>query len=114
MSLERTVRPFQLPAVTPPALVLDETKQSDPVAVSLGQDGGKTFDYSYSFSSSVRSATDNYKEVSRKSETRRIENPEDPEQFVEIRRATEIKLVDEEDPRQKRRYRFRYPDSSST
>ena len=33
MTLERTVRPFQLPAVTPPALVLDDTKQSDPVAV---------------------------------------------------------------------------------
>jgi hypothetical protein len=113
MSLERTIRPFQLPAVTPPALVLDDTKQSDPVAVSLGREGGKTFDYSYSFSSSVHSASDNYKEVSRKSETRRIENPDDPDQFVDIKRATEINLVNENDPSLKRRYRFHYPDSRS-
>jgi hypothetical protein len=85
MSLERTIRPFQLPAVTPPALVLDDTKQADPVAVSLGREGGKTFDYSYSFSSSVHSATDSYKEVSRKTETKRIENPDDSDQFVEIK-----------------------------
>ena len=111
MSLERTIRPFQLLTVTPPALVLDDTKQSDPVAVSLGREGGKTFDYSYSFSSSVHSATDSYKEVSRKSETKRVENPDDPDQFVEIKRATEIKLVNENDPKLKRKYSFHYPDS---
>lgn len=114
MSLERTIRPFQLPAVTPPALVLDDTKQSDPVAVSLGREGGKTFDFSYSFSGSVHSATDSYKEVSRRSETRRVENPNDPDQFVEIRRATEIRLVNENNPSLKRRYRFNYPDGNSS
>ena len=114
MSLERTIRPFQLPAVTPPALVLDDTKQSDPVAVSLGREGGKTFDYSYSFSSSVHSASDSYKEVSRKSESKRVENPDDPDQFVEIKRATEIKLVNENDPKLKRKYTFHYPDSKDS
>src|ERR1700750_1272539 len=98
MSLERTIRPFQLPAITPPALVLDDTKQSDPVAVSLGREGGKTFDYSYSFFSSVHSSSESYKEISRKSETKRVENPDAPDQFVEIRRATQINLVNENDP----------------
>ena len=84
------------------------------LSVSLGREGGKTFDYSYSFSSSVHSATDNYKEVSRRSETKRVENPDDPDQFVEIKRATEIKLVNENDPKLKRRYRFNYPDSANT
>jgi hypothetical protein len=114
VSLERTIRPFQLPAVTPPALVLDDTKQADPVAVSLGREGGKRFDYSYSFSSSVHSATDSYKEVSRKTETKRIENPDDSDQFVEIKRATEIKLVNENDPKLKRKYTFHYPDNTSS
>ena len=94
--------------------MLDDTKLSDPVSVSLGREGGKTFDYSYSFSSSVHSATDSYKEVSRKSETKRVENPDDPDQFVEIKRATELKLVNENDPKLKRKYTFHYPDSKDS
>ena len=114
MSLERTVRPFQLPAVTPPALVLDETKQSDPVAVSLGQEGGKTFDYSYSFSGSARSATDNYKEVSRKSgdqtdrESRRSGTVRgDPARHRDQARERERSEA-------QAALRFHYPDSNST
>ncbi len=114
MTLELTIRPFQSPDVTPPQVVPEGTKRDDPVNVSAGKEGGKTFDYSYSFSGTSRSSSDNYKEISRKTEKKRIENPDDPDQFVEIKRATEIKLVNENDPKLKRRYRFHYPDSTST
>ena len=82
MTLELTIRPFQSPDVTPPRVVPEGTKRDEPVNVSLGKEGGKTFDFSYSFSGQSRSSSDNYKEVARKSETRRIENPNDPDQFV--------------------------------
>jgi hypothetical protein len=111
MSLERTIRPFQLPSVAPPSLVLDDTKQSDPVEVSIGREGGKIYDFSYSFSSTIHSGNDNYKETKRKTELKRVENPDDPEQFVEIRRATELHFVNEVDTSKKRRYKFTYPDS---
>jgi hypothetical protein len=114
VTLELTIRPFQSPEVTPPRVVPEGTKRDDPVNVSMGKEGGKTFDFSYSFSGQSKSSSDNYKEVSRRTETRRIENPDDPDQFVEIRRATEIKLVNEGDPKLKRRYRFNYPDSRTT
>lgn len=114
MTLELTIRPFQSQDVTPPKVVPESTRRDDPVSVSLGREGGKTFDFSYSFSGQSRSSSDNYREVARRSETRRIENPNDPDQFVEIRRATEIRLVNENNPSLKRRYRFQYPDGTST
>ena len=45
---------------------------------------------------------------------KRIENPDDSDQFVEIKRATEIKLVNENDPKLKRKYTFQYPDNTSS
>mgnify|MGYP003575979699 CR=1 FL=1 len=94
---------------------LDDDQRLEALQAAVERlEGGKTFDFSYSFSGQWRSSSDNYKEVARKSETRRITNPDDPDQFVDIRRATEIRLVNENDPKLKRRYRFQYPDGSSS
>jgi len=60
-----------MPAVTPPALVLDDTKQSDRL-LSLGREGGKTSTFLTSFPAPMHSATDSYKEVFAQDRNKRI------------------------------------------
>jgi hypothetical protein len=112
MALELLVRPFQLQEITPPTVVIGGTVLADPVTIMLEAEGGKTFDFSYSFSGETGSSK-NEKEVKRKSEKVRIKNPEDEDQYVDVKRAKEITTVNEGDPSIRRKIKFRYPDSQS-
>src|SRR5581483_8871046 len=113
-SLELLVRPFAARDVTPPpAAVGDAAPAPEPVALVIEGAGVKTFRYSYSESVQGGEAT-GWKEVKRTSETKRIVNPDDESQFVEIKRAKTITLANEGAPSQRRRYAFKYPDDKST
>lgn len=113
--LETIVRPFQDRQIAPAVLILDDTKIDDPIVQSIGDFGGTTFDYSYNFSGvSKNKPGDAWKETSRKSETVRITNPDDSEQFVDSKRATEINFNDTATGKNKRSYKYSYPDSVDT
>lgn len=114
MSFEPVVRPFQDRPVAPPFLILDEAKPEEAEEISYGKNGGTTFSFSYSFSGEAKSKNgDSWKETSRKSQTIRITNPDDEEQFVDSKRATEINYNDTKTGKQKRSYKFNYPDDTS-
>lgn len=114
MSLEPVVRPFQDRPIAPAVLILDDMKQDEPIVQSIGSEGGTTFDFSYSFSGNAKSSGgDDWKETSRKSETVRIENPDDSDQFVQTKRAKSINFNDTKTGKSKRSYNFNYPDNTA-
>ncbi|HEY7245178.1 MAG TPA: hypothetical protein VH678_15005 [Xanthobacteraceae bacterium] len=114
MALELLIRPFQLTDITPPTAVIGGTVLADPVVITIETEGGKTFDWSYSFSGETGTAANTFKEVKRKNEKKRIENPDDPSQFVEVQRAKEIKFTNASDPSITQTHKYSYPDSSPT
>jgi hypothetical protein len=79
------VRPFQLPQVTYPTRVVDTTQAAaEDIVLTFGLEGStKTF--SCSFSESVEIYADQTtKEKSRTTQKKRIENPDDPDQHVDV------------------------------
>jgi hypothetical protein len=96
-SLEYVVRPFQLQQVSFPVLLETESIIADPVVVHLAHLGGAvTFPWSNSLSESNSS---NYREVSRQTKTVRVENPDDPSQFVNVERTKQITVGEEQNPK---------------
>jgi hypothetical protein len=114
MALELLIRPFQLPQITPPTAVIGGTVLADPVVVEIDGEGGKTFEFSYSFSGETGTAKNTFKEVKRKSQDAKITNPDDDTQYVKVKRATEIKFANAQDPTITQTHRYNYPDKSST
>lgn len=82
---EHIVRPFQTPQVTYPTRVFDTTQEpAEDVVKTFGQEGS-TKAFSVSFESSVTTYKDEKtKEKSREVKKKRIENDEDPTQFVDV------------------------------
>lgn len=83
--LENIVRPFQRPNTTLPYRIFDGTeKVAENVVLAIGIDGeGKTFNES--FSESITTYADKeQKELHRETETKRIKNPDDESQFVDV------------------------------
>jgi hypothetical protein len=114
MALELLIRPFQLPKVTPPTAVIGGTVLADPVTIQIDTEGGKTFEFSYSFSGETGTASNSYKEVKRTSQKKKIENPDDSTQFVEVQRATKIKFANAGDPTKTLTHTYKYPDDKPT
>jgi hypothetical protein len=84
-ALELLVRPFERRDVTPPQRILEKEKPVDPVSVSYGQAGSTVFAYSlFSVTEFKTVDAQTYTEVSRDTRVKRIENPSDPSQFVEV------------------------------
>lgn len=92
MSIERVVRPFQLPTITPPRRVLEESKTTDPVTLTFGKAGsGLTFIYSFfEFASFEVKDLNKETEVSRKEKEKTVTNPDDPEQKLTFNVMTEL------------------------
>ena len=112
--MELIVRPFQTRNVTPPTIVPGTASAPEPVSVTLGGSGSKTFRFSYSESAELgQAAQDSYKEIRRTSKTIKITNPDDEDQFVEFKRAEKVTLANTTDPSRKRSYKFTYPDNQS-
>src|SRR5262245_54288101 len=84
--LENIVRPFQRREVTYPVRVFDDQPSSDTedVVLNLGQEGA-TKAFNESFNNTVNSYEDETsREQSRKTHEKRVENPDDPSQFVNV------------------------------
>lgn len=114
MSLEPVVRPFQDRLVAPAVLILPDVDKDEPKAMSIGSEGGTTFSFSYSFSGSAKSSGgDDWKETKRKTQTVRVTNPDDPDNFVDTQRATRVQFNDTRTGKAKRAYNFQYPDSNA-
>lgn len=93
VSLENIIRPFSPVQVRPtiyaprPEPVLPGIKQ-----VKLGGSGGKSVSFTFNNSGSVVDDNNKFQESSRKSSKVKIENEDDPDQFVEFCRADSITL----------------------
>lgn len=96
-NMESVIRPFGVESLAPlptpgrrnfidPAIVL----------ASFGGAGGRTASWTISGDGSVvPPQTDNFRESSRTSVSRRVENPDDPSQFVEFCQAKRVSLSPE-------------------
>ena len=94
-ALEQIVRPFQRTGVSYPTRIFDPTrKPSEDAVLTLGKEGStKTFNES--FSERVTTYKDQeIKEKSRETEVKRIKNPDDESQFVDVENIK--KLVTEQ------------------
>jgi hypothetical protein len=84
--LEQIVRPFQLPNVSYPSRIFDESNPKvveDPV-LEIGREGS-TKAFNESFSEDVSTYRDaEIKEKSRETEKKHITNPSDDSQFVDV------------------------------
>jgi len=84
-SMEKIVRPFQSKDVTPPQQIIDSDAETvDNIVISCGATGDtKTFNGSYSLSHSYY-VEQSYRELSRDTTIKRITNPDDPAQYVDV------------------------------
>jgi hypothetical protein len=84
-SLERIVRPFQSKDVAPPSRVLDTTVAApDNVRITCGATGyTRTFNASYSCTTTLY-VDNGAREVNRQTTTKRITNPDDSSQYVDV------------------------------
>jgi hypothetical protein len=85
-TFDKIVRPFQSPTVTYPTRIFDPTRApvEAEIDVTYGDDGNaKTFQCS--FSENITTYKDEkIKEKSRETKKKRIENPDDSSQFVDV------------------------------
>jgi hypothetical protein len=92
-SLERIVRPFQSKDVTPPQRIFSPSETPvDNVRIVCGQTGStKTFNSSYS--STITSYVENrHRELTRETSVKRITNPEDETQYVDVELIDKLKV----------------------
>ena len=93
--LEYIVRPFLPSSIRLPAQPEGESEFAPNVVVALASKGNAV---TFSWSSSANLTSDTIREVKRTNKRVKIENPDDPSQFVEVDRATKIELRSEIDP----------------
>ena len=107
-SLEYIVRPFQTKDVTPPKKVFGAPREpKPPVKVEFGEAGAKVFPItlnSHVGFTTVNSTT--IRETSRKTELKRVENPEDPDQYVMVRQPKSWSGRNDAEPYDKSKYIF--------
>ena len=99
--LESLVRPFQTPQVTPVRFLNFNVQNPLPpgiVECKLGGSGGRTTSFTLNgVGFVVKDNDEKYKEVDRKSTLVKVENEDDPEQFVEICRADRLNFKSKKD-----------------
>jgi hypothetical protein len=107
-NLEQFVRPFQTKDVTPPRRVITEGADVAPVAISIGTVGSNlTFLLNLFISTGFETEDERtHIEVNRTTVDRRVENPDDSEQYVTVRDTEKIKLRKKSDPTDYRIYEF--------
>lgn len=110
-SLELLVRPFQTKDVTPPKPIIGTEKAVDPVNVSIGASGGTAFVFrAFSVIEFTTEDSHTYREIDRKTHIKRVENPDDPSQFVDVERIDQIALRNKLNPDDKRIYEIKNKD----
>ena len=110
-SLELLIRPFQSKDVNPPKPIIGAEKSVDPVAVSIGSSGGTALVFrAFAVIEFKTEDSFTYREVERKTHIKRIENPDDPSQFVDVERIDQIALRHKLNPDDKRIYQIKSND----
>ena len=110
-SLELLIRPFQSRDVTPPKRIIGAEKTVDPVNVSIGSPGGTAFVFrAFKVEEFKTEDSFTYREIERKTHTKRIENPDDPSQFVEVERIDQVSLRHKLNPEDRRIYQLKNDD----
>jgi hypothetical protein len=108
VSLERIVRPFVTLDVTPPQRIIDPAIEAVPnLVLQIGMEGTiKTLNGSYS--ASINGYTDsNNTELSRETSVKRVTNPDDPSQFVDVEVVNKLTVEKgKQDTYQKSSYEF--------
>ena len=96
-NFELVIRPFQTRGVTPPVKIVGEPKEIETPILLIGSDSSKVFKLDVAISTNVEvlSDTTTYKETARTTETKRIENPDDPQQHVDVANTTSSELKDQ-------------------
>ena len=107
-NLELIVRPFARQDVTKTISPQFGPERASPgvVILDIGKDGdAQTFDYRYSMSvQGAEPKSRKFREVKRTVLPVRVENPNDPEDFVEVERTKQVTIANEKDPKQKFTY----------
>jgi hypothetical protein len=93
-SIEKLVRPFQAPDLFSRAKipVVSENKLADPIVIVWG-DVGEMPSPQSDFIGWTIEHKETLNEMDRKSDTIRIENPEDPSNYVMVKRAKEVNVA---------------------
>lgn len=94
LNYERIVRPFQTVPFSPPAqaVIIAPDEPLEDVLIEIGKQGQvKTMNASSSSSMSSFTKTES-KEISRETTERRVENPDDPSQYVVVEDTNKIEL----------------------
>lgn len=112
MAFENVVRPFVAVDPSPARRVLfSSTKLAALVEPDLSATGDPAiYQWSQSSSSSNKESTDN-REVKRTTSEVRVENPDDPTQYVMVQRIEDVTFGDQTDPRKQTTFYF---DNSDT
>jgi hypothetical protein len=127
--LEDVVRPFALKNLLPSPTQLPQKAPEGFTDAALGGSGGTSVTYTTdSAGFSFENEEDKFKESGRKSTLKRVENEDDPEQFIEFCRADKISLTPKQEANKPKRtstydtsggggsnkrqleYEFQYPD----
>jgi hypothetical protein len=105
---EQTIRAFESKAVSPPLLQGPGPigPPASDVRFEFGQGTITTFSWSYNTAVSAGRDKTEYKEISRVEKTKRVFNPDDNSQFVDIAQPKKIKLQNRDDPEDQRTYWF--------
>ena len=83
----------------------------DPVNVTIGSAGGTAFVFrAFAVIEFKTEDSFTYREIDRKTHVTRIENPDDPSQFVEVERIDQIALRHKLNPDDKRIYQIKSKD----
>ena len=101
MNLEQIIRPFQDRDITPPKVVIGSRKEIEDIHVSFGGPGEKVFGFSLWSSTELGATANDYKEIKRTTVTKRVENPDDPDQYVDVKNTTNLYTRNKVDPDKK-------------
>ena len=111
--MEYIVRPFLPSSIRLPAPPEGESEFAPNVVVALAQQGSAVT-FAWSSSASLTPGKTKYKEVERTTKKVRVENPDDPSQFVEVDRVKKITVANEDSAKEKLTWTFKPPAADGT
>lgn len=92
MTFERLVRPFERPRIAPavPATALPATEPPEPIVLTFGATGSVKTMTGTDSSSVTAYMDDKQRETKRETVEKRVENPDDSSQYVDVENTTKI------------------------
>jgi hypothetical protein len=105
-AFELVVRPFETRKVTPPIRIIGKEKIVEIPTQSYGSEGGKVFPFSH-FKSIDIETEQTFTEIKRETVKKRVENPDDSSQFVEVEQVKKLFLRSDSDPKVKPIYHLK-------